>query len=59
MSRGEKRILAICLTILYCISLGIALHSWTGVCVGICMGAAFGLFDSEEIDNEGQERKGH
>lgn len=56
MSKEEKRILAICLTILYCISFGIAMHSWTGVCVGICMGVACGLFGSEEADDEGQER---
>ena len=50
MPRNEKWVLAACLTVMFRISFGIALHSWAGVCVGICMGAAFGLYGSEEDD---------
>ena len=58
MSIDERWMQALCLTILFCISIGVALHSWVGVCVGICMGVPFGLFGAEkddEYEDQGRE----
>ena len=58
MTRKERQVLAVCLTVMLCISFGIALHSWAGVCIGICIGVPFGLFGSEKDDedeNQGRE----
>ena len=41
------------MTVLMSIAFGISLHnSGAGVCIGVCMGAAFGLFDSGDDDRE-------
>lgn len=52
MERRERWVLAICTTILMSIAFGISLHNvGIGVCLGACMGVAFGLFGSEEDDD--------
>ncbi len=36
------------MTVLWGITFGSAMHNWTlGICMGLCMGTVFGLFDSE------------
>jgi hypothetical protein len=41
------------MTVLMSIAFSISLHNiGTGVCLGICMGTAFGLFGSGDEDDE-------
>lgn len=50
--KGEKRKMKgkafpISMTVLWAITFGSAMHNWTlGICMGLCMGTVFGLFDS-------------
>lgn len=58
MSRDQRPILVVLLTLLSSGTFGAALHSWAGIFMGVCMGVAFGLFDPREDDGDGQEGEG-
>ena len=46
---SKNRVFAISMAVLWCMVFGSALHDWSlGFCIGLCMGAVFGLFDGEE-----------
>ena len=43
----KDKVFPISMTVLWIITFGSAMHSWTlGICMGLCMGMVFGLFDS-------------
>ena len=51
----KKKAFPISMTLLWGMAFGLALHSWTmGICMGLMMGSAFGLLDSDKEDNNGQ-----
>ena len=52
----KDNIFPISMTVLWSIVFVSAMHSWTGICIGLCMGIAFGLFDwkKEEEKNENE-----
>ena len=58
MSRDQRLILVVLLTLLSSGTFGAALHSWAGIFMGVCMGVAFGLFGPEEGNDDGQEGEG-
>ena len=48
----EDKIYPISMTVLWSITFATAMHNWTtGICLGIMMGMAFGLFGGDN-DNE-------
>ena len=52
----KKKAFPISMAVLWGMTFGAALHSWTlGICMGVMMGIAFGLFDSEKKDDREQE----
>jgi len=53
MEIRERRVLTACTTVLMSIAFGISLHNMgTSICLGTCMGTAFGLFGSGDDDSE-------
>ena len=53
MERRERWVLTACTTVLMSIAFGISLHSiGTGICIGLCMGMACGLFGSGDDGDE-------
>ena len=53
MEIRERWVLTACTTVLMSIAFGISLHNMgTGICLGDCMGVAFGLFGSGDEDDE-------
>ena len=53
MDIRERWVLTACTTVLMSIAFGISLHNMeTGICLGICMGTAFGLFGSGDDGDE-------
>ena len=45
----KDKVFPISMTVLWTITFGAAMHNWTlGICMGLGMGAVFGLFDSEK-----------
>ena len=43
----KDKVFPISMTVLWAITFGAAMHNRTlGICMGLCMGAVFGLFDS-------------
>ena len=53
MEIRERWVLTACTTVLMSIAFGILLHNMgTGICIGVCMGMAFGLFGSGDEDDE-------
>ena len=47
-----KKIFPISMTVIWGITFATAMHSWAlGICMGIMMGCAFGLFGSDEKDD--------
>lgn len=53
MEIRERWVLTACTTVLMSIAFGISLHNiGTGICLGDCMGVAFGLFGSGDEDDE-------
>ena len=49
----KKKVFPISMAVLWGIVFATALHSWTlGICMGLMMGIAFGLFDSEKNNQE-------
>ena len=53
MEIRERWVLTACTTVLTSIAFGISLHNMgTGICLGDCMGVAFGLFGSGDEDDE-------
>ena len=57
MTRGQRIVMVVFLTLLSCGAFGAALNSWAGIFMGVCMGVAFGLFGSGE-DDDGQAGEG-
>ncbi len=52
----KQKVFPISMAVLWGIVFATALHSWTlGICMGLMMGIAFGLFDSDEKDDQEQE----
>ena len=52
-SSMKKKVFPISMAVLWGMAFGTALHSWTlGICMGLMMGIAFGLFDSENNDRD-------
>ena len=53
MEIRERWVLTACTTVLMSIAFGISLHNMgTGICLGICMSTAFGLFGSGDDGDE-------
>ena len=53
MEIRERWVLTTCTTVLMSIVFGISLHNiGTGICLGVFMGVAFGLFGSGDEDDE-------
>lgn len=51
----RKKAFPITMAVLWGMAFGTALHSWTmGICMGLMMGSAFGLFDSDKEDSNDQ-----
>ena len=54
---NKKHFFPICMTILWIITFGCATDSWTlGISLGLCFGIAFGLFGSENDEEEGKKK---
>ena len=52
----KKKAFPISMTVLWGRVFGSAMHSPTmGICMGLMMGIAFGLFDSDKNDNQEKE----
>ena len=52
----KNKVFPISMTVLWGVVFGSAMHSLTmGICMGLMMGTAFGLFDSDQKDNQGKE----
>ncbi len=52
----KKMVYPISMTVLWGIVFATAMHNWTlGICMGLMMGIAFGLFDSDKKDNQEKE----
>ena len=51
----KEKVFPISMTVLWSIVFVTAMHSWTGVCIGLCMGIAFGLFDSGKCDDNAED----
>ena len=52
----KNKVFPISMTVLWVVVFGSAMHSLTmGICMGLMMGTAFGLFDSDQKDNQGKE----
>ncbi len=56
---NRKQGFALCMTVLWSVAFSTAMHNWTiGVSMGICMGAAFGLLESDHKgDGENENEK--
>jgi hypothetical protein len=53
----KKKAFPISMTVLWGMAFGSALHSWTmGICMGLMMGSAFGLFDSDNKDDQDKDQ---
>ena len=51
--KHNKTAFAVSMAVLWGVSFGSALHDWTlGICLGLMMGIAFGLFDSGEDEKD-------
>ena len=50
----KDKVFAVSMTVLWSIVFVTAMHSWAGVCIGLCMGIAFGLFDSGKRDKNAE-----
>jgi hypothetical protein len=51
MTREQRIIMVVFLTLLSSGAFGAAGHGWAGIFVVVCMGAAFGLLDDREDDD--------
>ena len=52
----KKKAFPISMTVLWGMVFGSALHSLTmGICMGLMMGSAFGLFDSDNKDDQDKD----
>ena len=53
MEKRERWVLAVCTTVLMSIAFGVSLNNiGMSVCIGLCMGVAFGLFGSGDNGDE-------
>ena len=49
----KEKIFPISMTVLWGMTFGSAMHSLTmGICMGLMIGSAFGLFDSDKKDHQ-------
>ena len=52
----KNKAFPISMTVLWGMVFGSALHSWTmGICMGLMMGSAFDLFDSDKKNDQEKE----
>ena len=48
----QDKSFALSMTVLWCIVFTNCMERWTGLFMGLCMGMAFGLFESKEKKEE-------
>ncbi|MCR5403245.1 MAG: hypothetical protein K6E91_05410 [Butyrivibrio sp.] len=54
----KKKVYPISMTVLWGIVFATAMRNWTlGICMGLLMGIAFGLLDSDKEDDEEKKNK--